>query len=108
MKDGVYVQRIRVGRRLIKAEIDSRKSLELMLETSGKLLLPDADRAQAAAELFAGLFGAERAQLLLDLYGEGKDAEKQIPLLLCKILKRSAKAEMKRQKREAKKYVKGI
>lgn len=108
MKQVVYVQRIRVGKRLIKAEIDSRKSLELLLDTAERLLLPDTDRAQAAAELFAGLFGAEKAQTLLDFYGEGKRAERDIPLLLCKILKRSAKAEMKRQKREARKYVKGI
>lgn len=106
MKQGVYVQRIRLGRRLIKAEIDSRKSLELMLETGEKLLLPEADRAQAAAELFAGIFGVETAQMLLDFYGGGK--EKQIPLLLCRILKRTAKAEMKRQKRRAGKYVKGV
>ena len=105
MKNGIYVQRVRVGRRLIKAEIDSRKSLELMLETSEKLLLPDADRAQAAAELFAGLFGAEKAQILLDFYGEGEKAEKQIPLLLCRILKRSAKCEMKRQRRKARSYL---
>ena len=108
MKQGVFVQRIRLGRRLIKAEIDSRKGLELLLDTAGKLLLPDTDKAQAAAELFAGLLGAEKAQQLLDFYGERKEAEKQIPLLLCRILKRSARAEMKRQKREAKKYVKGI
>ena len=108
MKSGVYVQRIRAGRRLVKAEIDSRKSLELLLDTSEKLLLPDTDKAQAAAELFAGLFGVEQAQILLDFYGQGKKAEKQIPLLLCRILKRSAKGEMKRQKREAKKYVKGV
>ena len=108
MKQGVYPLRIRLGGRLIKAQIDSRKSLELMLETSEKLLLPDTDRAQAAAELFAGIFGVETGQILLDFYGEGGKAEKQIPLLLCRILKRSARAEMKRQGREAKKYVKGI
>lgn len=104
MKQGVYVQRIRLGRRLIKAEIDSRKSLELLLETAERLLLPDTDKAQAAAELFVGLFGAEKAQLLLDFYGGRKNAEKQIPLLLCRILKRSAKAEMKRQRRKAHSY----
>ena len=100
--------RVRLGRRLIKTEIDGRKSLELILETSEKLLLPDTDRAQAAAELFAGIFGAETAQELLDYYGENEAAEKEIPLLLCRILKRSARAEMKRQKREAKKYVRGL
>ena len=104
MKDGVYVQRIRVGRRLIKAEIDSRKSLELLLETSEKLLLPDADKAQAAAELFAGIFGVETAQTLLDFYGGSKRAERQVPLLLCRILKRSAKTELKRQRRIADSY----
>ena len=104
MKQGVYVQRIRVGSRFIRAEIDSRKSLELLLETSEKLLMPDVDKAQAAAELFVGLFGAEKAQILLDFYGEGKKAERERPLLLCKILKRSAKAEMKRQARIARSY----
>ena len=106
MKQGVYTLGIRLGRRLIKTEIDSRKSLTLMLETCEKVLLPDTDKGQAAAELFAGIFGAETAQQLLDFYGEN-GAEKQIPLLLCRILKRSARAEMKRQKRIAKLYAGG-
>ena len=106
MKQGVYPLRIRLGRRLIKTEIDSRRSLELMLMTCEKVLQPDTDKGQAAAELFVGIFGAETAQALLDYYGEGS-AEKQIPLLLCRILKRSAKAEMKRQKQIAKLYAGG-
>ena len=107
MKQGVYPLRIRLGKRLIKTEIDSRKSLELMLTTCERVLLPDTDTGQAAAELFAGIFGVETAQLLLDFYGESKNAEKQIPLLLCRILKRSARAEMKRQKQRARMYAKG-
>ena len=106
MKQGVYPLRIRLGRRLIKTEIDSRRSLELMLEACEKVLQPDTDKGQAAAELFVGIFGAETAQVLLDYYGEG-GAEKQIPLLLCRILKRSAKAEMKRQKQIARSYAGG-
>lgn len=94
--------KVRSGRRLIKAETDSRKCLELMLEASEKLLL-GADKAQTAAELFAGIFGVEKAQELLDFYGE-TGAEKQLPLLLCRILKRAAKAELKRQKRRANSY----
>lgn len=108
MRQGVYVQRIRIGRRLIKAEIDCRKSLELMLEASKRVMLPDEDNAQAAAELFAGLFGVETAQALLDFYGWGKGSEKQIPLLLQRILKRSARGELKRQRRRARLYAKGI
>lgn len=104
MKQGVYPLRIRLGRRLIRAEIDSRKSLELIMETGEKLLLPDADQGQAAAELFAGIFGAETAQVLLDYYGYSKKADREIPLLLCRILKRSARAEMKRQARIANSY----
>ena len=107
MKQGVYPLRIRLGRRLIKTEIDSRRSLELMLMTCEKVLQLDTDKGQAAAELFVGIFGAETAQVLLDFYGEGKAAEKQIPLLLCRILKRSAKAEMKRQKQIARAYASG-
>ena len=104
MRSGVYVQRIRLGKRLIKTEIDCRKSLELMLEASTRVLLPDEDNAQAAAELFAGIFGVETAQALLDFYGEGKAADKRIPLLLRRILKRSARAELKRQARIARSY----
>ena len=104
MKTGVYVQRIRLGRNLIKAEIDGRKSLELMLEASERVLLPEEDNAQAAAELFAGIFGVETAQRLLDFYGEGKGAEKRLLRLLRRILKRSARAELKRQAQAADSY----
>lgn len=104
MKQGVYPLRVRIGRRLIKAEIDSRKSLEIMLETCERLLLPQTDKGQAAAELFAGIFGVETAQVLLDYYGESGKAEREIPLLLCRILKRSARAEMKRQAKIARSY----
>ena len=100
--------RIRLGRRSIRTEIDAERSLELMLAASESILLPDADKTQAAVELFVGIFGGETAQLLLDHYGEGDRAEKQIPLLLCKILKRSARAEMKRQGRKARLYAKGV
>lgn len=100
--------KIRLGRRLIRTEIDARRSLELMLAASERLLLPDTDKAQEAAELFVGLFGGETAQILLDHYSEGNRAERQIPLLLCRILKRSAKSEMKRQGRRARSYAKGV
>lgn len=104
MRAGVYVQRIRLGKRLIKAEIDGRKSLELMLEASERVLLPDEDNAQAAAELFAGIFGVETAQVLLDFYGGGKGTEKRIPRLLRRILKRSARVELRRQAQIADSY----
>ena len=104
MKQGVYPLKIRLGRRVIKTEIDSRKSLELMLAACERMLLPDTDKGQAAAELFVGIFGGETAQMLLDHYGKsGK--EKQIPLLLCRILKRSARAELKRQRQRARQIV---
>ena len=95
--------KVRLGRRLIKAETDSRKCLELFLDTSEKLLLPDADKAQAAAELLAGIFGVERLQELLDFYG-GAGMEKQLSLLLCRVLRKAARAELKRQKRRAESY----
>lgn len=103
LKRSVFTQRLTLGKKRLKVKIDGEKAIVCLTEAAREVS-GGADPAAVAAQLFTDIFGVEAAREILAFYGgkKGEAAQRLIPLLLGRVLKKAARCEKIKQKARAK------